>query len=597
MDWNLGRRWRSLAAIPLVLVSLTVFFVIYNHLMVDLNLTGLKLSLKALARPGTISTAEAAMALIDQNLLYTVSIQEANSVDLAALQYAAGALASDPGRQVEDVQAMVSTVVNRRITSRQGLILTLDELNEAIGEALQRALLMPRVVLQRGRLSDEIDLARLQQASQSERLGDFRGAEESYQALLRDFPSFSGRDDLKLRLGYLYQRQRAFVGAERLYREVLGATKDPISAGIARQLLLQLEVARRASQDVAQLQERLRQAQRADERQQVAFDLGAKQMRLFDFDGAIESFQIAAKAQPNAPLAPHARFRWAWCLKYIGRYDEALGILQDLVRETSTPDLSANANVQIADAYRALGQYEAAAEALEAAVRQAQDMALASLLIAQAGSTFLVDLKKPEVAEQYFRRVQQQFPGSPMSAIQQTIEQLQADKALALVEAERAGAGIPVMRWFEISIPSVTEMMSMRVADYLRDAGEAEWRRTVSELEFTQQLLPRIRQQFPNQVREIELKLAGDGLRFTASVRIGALWFPVEGLCQFGVVRERIHIKVPELSIGRMAIPGPLRQILADRVNEGMDKAALALEIRRFDVTSGGIDLEVALAQ
>lgn len=597
MDPQAWRRARLSLQMAAVFLPLAVFFLVYNRVVVDVNLHNLKLALRVLGRADAVSRAEAAMTLIDQNLLYSVASADSPPTEVAALQYARGVAAGDPGRLVEDAQAMVSMIVARRVEARGGFVDTLDELNGAVQGAVQRVLLMPRFLLRAEKLSDQIDLDRLTQAVQDERLGEFARAEALYQSLLRDYPAYTGRGDLQLRLGYLYHRQRLMASAERLYQQVLRQSPDPVEIGIARQLLARLRQAQRGAAQAAELSRRLGQTVEPAPRQQLAFDLGALRMQLFDLDGAIESFRVSAAAQPGTPLAAQALFRRAWCLKYLGRYDEALRAFQSLTRLAPGVPVTTLAYTQIADAYRATGQYEAAAESLEAAVGQAQDQALAAMLTAQVGSLYLLDLNQPDQADAYFRRVAERFPASAVSTIQQTIQQFQVAKRLSRVGPARAGAGTPVLGRLETAIPAFVEVFAERMAQYLRSTGETTHARVLTEQDFHRLVVRRVQERFPNQFSDIQMTIAPDGFHGSCAVRVGVLWFPVAGQARVPLTAGRPHVELAALRVGPIPIPEAIRQVLEARVNAAIDQARLPLRVERFVPTLGGVDVQVSLAE
>ncbi|MBI4314021.1 MAG: tetratricopeptide repeat protein [Candidatus Omnitrophica bacterium] len=595
MERRVWRRLRFYIQTASILVPLAVFLVVYNRVVVDVNLQNLKLSLRILGRADAVGKAEAAMTLIDQNLLYSVGPAGGDASEVAALQYAKGVLNSDPRRMVEDAQTMVSTVVAKRIEERGGFVDTLDDLNEGVREAIQRVLLVPRFVLQTGKLSDQVDVELLSQAVRYERLGELLRAERIYHKLLDQHKNYRGRGDLKLRLGYLYHRQRSFTSAEKIYREVLKESPDPVEMGIARQLLARLKKAQRESEEIKALEKKLNQTVVPEQRQQLVFDLGVLQMQLFDFDGAVRSFKLSADAQPAAPLAAHAQFRRAWCLKYTGQYDDSVVLFEELTRLAPGLSMNAAAQAQIADAYRSTGRYEAAAEALESAASQAQDQALAAMFTAQVGSMHLIDLNDPEKAEAYFRRVEQSFPASSVSSVKQSIQQFQAEKALTRVKTERLEAGVPVFGWIEKSMPAFVEVFASRLAGYMKGVGETEVRRKLTEKDFKELVVRRVQEKFPGQMTDVVFDIEPDGFKGSMSVRVGMMWFPVAGKAKLTAVDGRLHVEVSELTVGHIPAPEALRTILETGVNETLDQTDLPLRIEQFETIGDGVNVHVKL--
>lgn len=589
------RRLRLYGQFVALLLPVVIFFVVYERMVVDANLRHLRTALTVFSRASDVSKAEAAMALVDQNLLYTVAFSQPNPTELATLEYAKTVLASDPQRTVTDAQAMVSSLVAQKLEQRGRIIGTLDDLNDAVQGAIQRLAMMPRTVLRRTRLSDEINVDLLRQAMADERLGEFEKAEAAFEQLLREFPTYRGRGDLKLRLGYLHHRRRAWPSAERLYREVLEESTDPVGAGIARQLLAQLDRSRQWAADVITLRRRLEKTTEPATRQEAAFNLGGLQMRLFDFEGAIDSFRLAAEAVPGTPLAAQATFRRAWCLKYLGRYEEALPLFEALQRPGPAATAATAARTEAASIFQTTGQYEAAVELLGVAAGQAQDQALASLLTAQAGAVALLDQRDPAAAAGHFHQVEQAYPASTASTLREAIQQLQAMKHVAEPEATRIAPGIPVLGWLETTLPAMVETFARRMAEAMEAAGERDHTRRLTEADFHQYVIRRVQERFPNQLREVQVTITPDGFQGSASVSAAGLWFPVVGAAQIPLVGGRPHVRVTELSVGHLPIPQAILQLLSDRVNVAVDQAQLPLTVQQFTPVHGAVDVSVVL--
>ncbi|OGX40948.1 MAG: hypothetical protein A3C53_04240 [Omnitrophica WOR_2 bacterium RIFCSPHIGHO2_02_FULL_68_15] len=591
------RRLRLLGQAVALVLPLIVFFAVYERVMVDTNLRQLRLALTVFQQAPDVSRAEAAMALVDQNLLYTIALAQPSPVELATLEYAKTVLAGDPQRSVADAQAMVSDAVAQRLAARGGVVGTLDDLNNTIQRVLQRVALMPRAVLRRSPLSDEINLELLRQALADERLGEFAKAERAFEQLLREFPAYRGRDDLLLRLGYLHHRRRAWASAERRYREALEITTDPVSAGIARQLLDQLKKAHQWAADAIILRQRLAAETDPLARQEVAFNLGGLQMRLFEFDQAIENFHLAAEAAPQTPLAAQATFRQAWCLKYLGRYEEALTLFETLQRPGVEPATATIARTSAAAALHAAGQYDAAVELLGAAAGQAQDQALASLLTAQAGAVALLDQRDTASATGHFRHVEEAYPASTASTLRDAIQQLQAMKQIVPSEATQMAPAVPVLGWLETVLPAAVETFARRLAETMAAAGERDHARRLTEQDCQQYVIRRIQQRFPKQLRDVQVMITPDGFQGSADVAAAELWFPVTGAAQIAVVTGRPHVRLTRLSVGHLPIPQMVLQVLSDRVNAAVDQAQWPLVVHRFVPAAGAVDISVSLVE
>lgn len=591
-----SRRFRLYGQMAALVLPIVAFFIVYDRVIVDINLRNLKTALRALDQAGDVSKAEAAMALVDQNLLYTVALSLADTETLSSLEYAKSALSSPRARSVDDARAMVAAVVAQQVEARGGIISTLDDLHDATGRAIQQVLRMPGAVLRRVRLSDTIDVDALRRALTAERVGQWDVADAQYRELLRDYPNYAGRGDLQLRLGYLAHRRQRWGEARQWYRHVLAESPDPVEAGIARQLLVQLEKSQGWAADAQVLRGRLASVSESDpaERQQIALNLGILQMRLMAMADAADSFRTAAEARPSHPLALQARFRQAWCLKYLGRHEEAIVLFDALRGEPESP-LATLAHIEIAGAFHAMGQYAAAVEYFEAAAQHSQDQALSALLTTQAGSIALYDQHDSTLAESLFRRVQHEYPASEASTMSQAIQELRTIKDVPALDMTQLAPTVPALGWLESALPALVETFARRLAEAMRAAGETEHARRLTENDFQQYVVRRVQERFAGQLRDAEVRIQPDGFRGSASITAAGLAFPVNGAAQIGLVEGRPHVRVTHMDIGRIPIPSVVLQLLSDRVNGAIDRAKLPLRVRQFVPVQGAVDVSVVL--
>lgn len=587
------QQWWLWARIPLALLPIAIFFVVYNQVVVDVNLRQLQLSLKVLSRADAVGKAEAAMTLIDHNLLTSMAGAERNPTETVALQYAAGVLQSDPRRAVEDAQTMVSTIAARKTEARGAVRGALDDANTAVEEMVDRIRLFPRQVFQQGRTTGRINVRRMVAAVEAERVGDLAKAEQLYRRLLEQFPTAQGRMGLKLRLAHLYSRQRSLLSAEQMYREVLAETTDVTESQIAQLLLAEIQRARQESGEVPALQRHVAQAVTAGERQRTLFDLGAAQMRLSDFDEAAQTFALAAEADPATPVAAQAQFRRAWCFKSLGRHAAAIPLLQQVTHMVGGAALTSLAQSQIADSYRAMGQLDASAESLEAAASSTKDPALAAMLTAQVGAVQLIDLHQTDAAEASFRRLQQAFPASAVSGAQQTMQQFQAQKTELRNAAQGGPGGPPVVGWLEMALPTFAETFATRVADAMQASGKTMWTRRLTDEDFQRQVLKRLRERFPGKLDRVQFRLRTEGLEGSMMVRAGTVWVPVSGQMVVTPVEGRLHVQTTHLAVGHVPVPTVLCQVLDGRINQAIDQLELSVQITQFEMHEGTVDVHV----
>lgn len=617
------RRWLTFLKIPLALFGVGVFFSLYNRFILDAKLEDLKISLSVLDAATGIGQAEAALLLMDQALVAQMAEEELNLKQIATMQYAQGTLASDDlSRPVADSQMMVATLAEDQAVGRARFLTVLDGMVTGVQTAVQRARLLPRQWLG-GELSEEVDEKQLREALRQERLGLLVESSKIYEQLLRDFPNYTGRITLKLRLGYLYQRLRNLDRAETLYREALRETREVAEAKAAQRMLANLSQVRTSAKGVKALENQLLTLGKGRKRQRVAFELGSLLIQLYDFNQAANMFREAVLADPKGEFALVSLFKEGWCLRNAGRFEEALNRLVEITQKyPETPWVGASYQ-QIAEIYKATGDYEAAAEVYEKAIEKAQDVALVAILHAQAGSTYRYDLKQPEKAEKHFRSLARSFPASVYSSAEQQLRQIETrhgipsslsafpatrttlpqpprtlapeERDLPQVFSPMLAEGTPVMKWLEGFLPTFIDIFMSRLSRYMQAVGETEITRRFTEQEFEQLVIRRIQQRFPRQVAGMTVKIRSDGFIGSGTVQLGILSFPVRTRIGVTIIQERPHAVIHEVKIGKLVMPKSLRKILEKRVNESINRARYPLRVKEYKLSDGFADISVML--
>jgi len=606
------RRWLVLLRIPIVLVGVGVFFACYNRYLLDTNLQNLKTSLSILDAATGVGQAEAALLLVDQTLITQMAQEELDLKKLATLQYVHGTLASGGRmRPVADTQTMVATLAEDRAVSRPGFLKTLDGVATGVRETFRRAQLLPRQLLG-GKTSRRIDQDLLQEAMRSERLGLFAKSAQIYETLLEKFPDYIDRATLKFRLGSLYRRLQDWRRAERLFQEALRETRDPKQLEVARQMLSYLGTMRGKADEAKTLQDRLETLGSGRQRQRAAYELGALQIELYDFNEAAKAFREAYLADPDGKFALPALFKEGWCLRSVGRFDDAFDRFKKIIDLEPQSGWAASAYHQMAEAYKSTGDYKAATKAYEKILGETQDYAFVAMVHAQAGSTFRFDLNDPEQAQIHFRELAKSFPASQFVGVERSVDRLLRAKGIpvgsvgpgAALEAVPAAApqpkpslmqlgmqqlaeGTPLMNWLENFVPVFVEVFTNRLARYMQIAGVKELTRRFSEDEFNKLVVRRVRERFPGQVKNVKMQIREDGYVGTGTVKLGILTFPVKARIGIEVIEERAHVIIQEIRVGKLSVPEPLRKILETRVNLAVVKAKYPLRIKEYQLEDG----------
>lgn len=594
---TLGRTWLGRAGIPLALAGLLGFFFLYNRFILDVNLQNLRTSLSILGSATGVGQAEAALVLVDQALVAEMARTDVDLKTLATLQYTQGTLAfGSPKRPVEDAQIMMAALAEERAAARPGWLTALDGVVGKVQATFRQATLFPRRAAP-GTWTSEIDTARLNQATQWERLGKFSESAEAYEQLLKEYPNYLGRTGLKLRLGYVYQRAEKIDRAEKLYREVSQESRDPQETEVAHQMLSRLASSYAEKGQVKALEQYLSTLGPGPERQRVAFDLGSVLIRSYAMAEATKAFHQAVEAAPQGEWALPSLFKEAWCFKYLGRLEEALERYRQILEKEPIGVWAAASQHQIAELYKATGDYPSAALAYEEALAKTKDQALQALIQVQTGSIYRYDLKSPEQAKAHFKLLSDRFVSSPFGAVEKQLDQIETTKNLRNTPPPGSlTTGIPVVTWLEGFLPNFAGVFSERLARYMKAAGLRTLTRRYTEDEFRELVVRRVRERFPGQITDIETEIHPDGFYGSGTVHLGPLSFPTEGRVGIRIMDEQPHVEMNEIKVGALAAPDWLRRFMETRVNEAIDQEAPLLKIKRYELGEGWVLISVELA-
>ncbi len=298
------RRWLLIFRIPCALFGVFLFFAVYNRFILNTNLQNLKTSLSILDAATGVGQAEAALLLVDQNLVDEMAKENSSEQSVVVLQYAQGVLAStQKQRPAVDAEVLMAILTDDAVENRSGLLKTMDRFVVGAQNGWRKITLVPRQAFSRT-TSSQMDMAQLQEAVRLERLGALKEAAEIYEGLLSSYPKYSGRGLLKLRLGYVYQRSHNVGRAKRLFQEGMRESKEITNVEVAQQMLKALDDIRAKEGRAKKLQQRLAALPAGSERQQVAFELGSLFIQLYAFDKAAGFFFLGAVGHPPGGGVP-----------------------------------------------------------------------------------------------------------------------------------------------------------------------------------------------------------------------------------------------------------------------------------------------------
>ncbi|MCM8794478.1 MAG: tetratricopeptide repeat protein [Candidatus Omnitrophica bacterium] len=615
-----SRQWLIRLRIPAAVVLVAGLLVLYNRFILNANLQNLKTSLYLMDSATGVGQAEVALLLVDQTLVEEISRENINLKTVATLQYAQGTLAaSDLQRPVDDAQILVASLAEDQAVSRPALLATLDGIATGVQSVLTKIQLLPRQIVSKP-ADSQIDPVLLEKAAKQEQLGLFPEAAKIYEQLLEAYPLYKGRAVLRLRLGYLYQKERQFDRAEALYRQALAQAVAAEEAATARQMLLQLDKAKKVEWEAKRLEQEMEILPPGVKRQETAYRLGTAFLQLYAMDQASSAFKEAVDAYPGGDLTLPALFKEAWCLRAAGRFEEAFRKFQNIIQGHPGTEWATASYQQIAEFYRATGDHEEAARSYQQAIRESQDPAYTALLHAFTGSLYLYDVKNPEAAATSFEILKTMFPASAYSAMDQQINRIRTEKGLEPLAVQlrpdaatalgrpdispdtaqfptqlSLEAGGPVVSWLEKFLPVFVEVFMDRLAKYMEVTGTPKLTRRYTETEFRELVLSRVQQRYVDQVREVDVKIRPDGFVGSGKVKLGILVFPLEARIGVFVKDEIPHAQVHEVKIGNLSVPENILKILEDKTNLIIESGQYPLRIKQYELREGYALISVEL--
>lgn len=618
METENVRKWLFILRIPLALVTVALFFTLYSRFLLDRNIQNLKTSLSILDKAAGVGQAEAALLLVDQTLVSQMAREELDLKTVATLQYTQSVLAGgQKQRPVEDTQAMLTVMEEEQTAEQSGFLRGLDGVVAGAQNFLRRTALLPRQTLGRAG-SPQIDQPILAEAARLERLGLVSEAAVLYERLLTRYPNYSGLPTLKLRLGQLYQRMQDFRRATRLYQEAAQTARTSQELGIAQQMLAQAAQIQKLAAAVPALEKRLAKAAPGPDRQRMAAELGARLIEISEMDKAATAYREAVLAFPDGEKTLTYLFKEAWCLRSAGRLEEAFRKFTDLIRKEPKGAWAASSYQQMAEMYKATGNYEGATQAYEQAIAKGDDQ-MAAVVHAQAGSTYLYDLNDSAKAYAHYHDLEVLYPASTNSTTLKSIQDLHQEKKTELpsgpsplipstvpggtkppLEDLNAGAlteGSPLMGWMEKFLPVFVDVFTGRLEKYLTATNQTQLRRQFTEAEFRDLVVREVQRRFPGQVSNVNAKIKSDGFVGSGTVRLGLLSFPVETKIGIVVIKERPHAVVREIKVAKMGLPAPLLKLLETRVNASIDQARYPLKVKEYTLKDGYALISVELAR
>ena len=194
----LKRFYKPLTAV----LSLIVFFIIYNTYIVDRSMVNIQFALEKTAKAQTLDDVQGLDMILGTVILKELAAQRVDSENIINLDFASNiATEAQMLNQVKDAKFMLSEVVDKKKKDRNFMLAGLDEINEKvldvginINNIISKTVARELVVI-------EPDEKAILNARDVEKRGRLEEAVKAYEDALEQVPQYQGIE--KVHLGYL----------------------------------------------------------------------------------------------------------------------------------------------------------------------------------------------------------------------------------------------------------------------------------------------------------------------------------------------------------------------------------------------------------
>lgn len=405
----------------IILVFLTAFFSFYNIFLVDHALEDLRFSLEQTALAYSVEDADGIDMVITKSISEEMPYAKLNTRDIANLEYAKKVMVKGKDfRQLDSVKVALTAVISKKEEKRGWFLSLLDKIFRPIRKNIGKLAHIYSIVVKPPKLTTAPPAEQIQligKISDLEKEQDLNKAVTSLQKLIGRYPNNEKTPLMKLRLANLHQKLGRINDAIKGYRDIISSYPAQKEAEIARSLLSGLITRDTVMKEIDALIIRYNALPkaRADERQQVAYDIGRNYTKLLSLNEAIKFFSRAYHINPSSDIAIKSQLAISWLYRQKNNFRESEKTLGRIIQENPETGLINDVYYQIASTYYYEGKYEQSIELLKKLVDtyRKENPELASLYLFQVGASYMYDLNDPEKAEEVFKQLTKEFPNSP----------------------------------------------------------------------------------------------------------------------------------------------------------------------------------------
>lgn len=576
---------RIILTIVAGVVIVVSFFTFYNIFLVNRSLQTLRMATLMTENTGFVGDLSGVDALMDQELVRTLTSRTYSSERVAQLSFIAGVLSgSSEGREVSDVSATLTQVVNRQEQKQSGLMNALDRLILIVGGPGQKVQAVGDVIS-----SDENIL--LAKAEQLRADGDWVGAVGTLRGLVERYSASPRVPRYLARLGFIHVEAGQIEAAREVADQLKRYRGDAVTALLSKGLMEQIRSTDGMLSKRDELQRQLPLVEAGEPLQRAYFELAQADLLLRDYASARKHYQRAASEAPGTAFADRARFLEAMSYKIQGQLRACEERLVALLEEGQARTLEPDIHLQLVDLARRLHGPQAAAERLQSFVQQYREHPLRGLAQQQLFSVLSYDLRDVNQASDVLAQIESDLPpGMTAQNFGRWREK---------ITGQRAPKDSTTI--IDRLLDTAVGRYRARLQEYVRRLAVGDYkevRREYTSSEFTDFVRRRFATSLPPQIQNIQVSFEPELFQCEGTVRVAGIitlqaWGRLKPKVEKGVERHFVQFELLDYDFGWVKIPRVIMDALMKKFNEAMVEENFPLDIVEVTAEMGRVKVHV----
>jgi len=430
----------SRSVVPILI--LVVFFVIYNHFLLDNSIERIRTALADVSQEDTWFASENASFLLQDLLVSEIGRSDVNLERVIVSDAFSKVMMSERlDSQKPDTEFLLQNLLSSYEKERSPVLRFVDQCNLWLKEQLYHieqfwgylfsASSIRKQIIRSG---EEGQLKILKRAREFELNWEFDKAAQAYQLFLNRFPNYPKRDLIQLYLASVYLRSHEYGLAQEILSEIDLSKSSSHVTTLAKALHQKLSEMKKMAREKTQLaqeieylkkmpaQEGLEAASlpqrdaggilgRLQERQSSGggadlvsklFNYGLLSLYLFDLQDAQNTFQELIELNPPPDVEKHVKWLQGWVALLQNNYVESRRLMRELLERYPQDKFGELSMFVLASIAEQTKQYETAIKDYQALVKKTASQDVSFLLTYRTGNVYLYGLKDVTKAQATF---------------------------------------------------------------------------------------------------------------------------------------------------------------------------------------------------